>query len=167
VGRVREPHEDLRTRPRLYPQLVFSRLTDFSFIPPSCPRFHVKPGYLRIPDTLSLVWIRWTFFLSDLVFFSLAFWPANLAAMFPYSIEILADQGIRLGIPFRKLSIPIHEVVHVTVSSSLIWWRKSYEVEISRYRGLVRNFYISPGFGNQRNVLVEAIRPAVTNSNAG
>lgn len=91
--------------------------------------------------------------------FSFAFFPGNLAAMFPFSIDVLPDEGIRLGIPFRKLWIPIGDVIDA--SSTVLGWRKSYEVALAKSRSLVRNFYISPGFGNQRDVLVAAIRHAL------
>jgi hypothetical protein len=106
----------------------------------------------------------WWFLLvpsGGLLVFLLAFFPGNLAAMFPCSIDVLPGEGLRLGIPFRKVWIPIGDVLDVDLSSTTLAWRKTYEVELAKSHGLIRNFYISPGFGNQRDALVEAIRRAL------
>lgn len=123
--------------------------------------FLVNVAYPFIPGEPSLSWWLLAISFQALLLFVVAFFPGNLAAMLPFSIDVLPGEGVRLGIPFRTVWIPIGDVVDVDVSSTTLFWRKSYEVELAKSHGLIRSFYISPAFGNQRDVVVEAIRDAL------
>lgn len=121
-------------------------------------------GEVAYPLVLNQPPVSWWLLLvpfPGLLLFLCAFVPGNLAALLPFSIEVSPQEGIRLGIPFRKVWIPIRDVVDVDVSSTTLFWRKSYEVEWTQSHGLIPSFYISPAFGKQRDVLVEAIRRAL------
>jgi hypothetical protein len=161
VNQVRNAPETLQPVSVLSPPALARAYSAFFLSTVASLIFLAGLAYPLILNKPPLSWRLLLFLFGGLLVFLFAFFPGNLAAMFPFSIDVLPDDGIRLGIPFRKVWIPIGDVIDVDVSSTALGWRKSYEVELAKSRGLVRNFYISPDFGNQRDVLVEAIRHAL------
>jgi len=84
----------------------------------------------------------------------LAFFPGNIAAAFPYAVEIFPGKSLKLSAPLRRIEIPVEDIRDVR--HSLL--RQGYVVRLKHRHGLLRSFVIHSFFGPTGPLLARAIQ---------
>jgi MFS family permease len=87
------------------------------------------------------------------VVMTLALFWGNLAALYPYALEIDEGKGFRFYVPFKKLYVPTGEVKRVKWS----WFVLGWVVKLRHRRGLLPCFIIHVAWGQQGRDLAKAI----------
>jgi hypothetical protein len=85
-----------------------------------------------------------------------AFWalvPGNLAAVYPYAVEIEEGKGLRFYAPFKQFYVSTREVKLVKWS----WFWAGWVVRLRERRGLLVGFIIHAAWSQQGRELVQAI----------
>jgi hypothetical protein len=82
----------------------------------------------------------------------------NLAAVYPYAVEIEEGKGFRFYSPFKQFYIPTQEVKRVKWS----WLWAGWVVRLERRRGLLIGFIIHFAWGRQGRELAQAIDEELT-----
>ena len=77
----------------------------------------------------------------------------NLAAVYPYAVEIEEGKGFRFYAPFKQFYIPSQEVERVKWS----WLWGGCVVRLRKRRGLLVGFIIHFAWGRQGRELAQAI----------
>jgi hypothetical protein len=77
----------------------------------------------------------------------------NLAAAYPYAVEIKEKESVRFYAPFKQFCIPFQEVKRVKWS----WLWAGWVVGLKQRRGLLPGFIIHVAWGRQGRELARAI----------
>jgi hypothetical protein len=83
----------------------------------------------------------------------LALLPGNVAAVFPYAVEIEEGKSLRFYAPFKKICVPIEDVKRVKWS----WLWAGWVVRLKKRRRLLTGFIIHVAWGRTGRELARAI----------
>jgi hypothetical protein len=87
----------------------------------------------------------------------LCFLPGNLIAAYPYAVSLEEGKGLELRAPIKRVYIPIEDVRDVRKS----YFQPGYIVRLKRRRRLLKSFLIPWYFGDQAELLANAIREEI------
>jgi hypothetical protein len=89
--------------------------------------------------------------------FLLAYFPGNLAVLWPYAVSVDPRAGVQLSGPMKKVLIPISEIGEIEDS---FFWQGSM-VHLLKPRVALTQFVIPWYFGSERKALIDSIQFAV------
>jgi hypothetical protein len=87
----------------------------------------------------------------------LAYFPGNLAVLWPYAVEVDFALGLVLSGPLKTVHVPIEDIGEI--ENNLFW--QGYVVHLLKPKAALTQFVIPWYFGSSRKTLVQAIRTAV------
>jgi hypothetical protein len=87
----------------------------------------------------------------------LAYFPGNLAVLYPCAVKVDPGIGLTLFGPFKAVFIPIADVLDIEKSS----FTPGYVVVLSRTHGLIKRCILHRFFGVEREELAHSIRQII------
>ena len=116
-----------------------------------CALFLVLAGQM-VWLTKSISWLPALLILNG-IGAPLALLLGNLAAFYPFAVEIQQGKALCFYAPFKKIRVPIHDVDRVKWS----WLWVGWVVRLKERRGLLKWFIIHAAWGRQGRELARAI----------
>lgn len=114
--------------------------------------FFLVMGGVFIWLTKSISWLPIAFILVAIAG-PLILLPGNIAATYPYAVEIEEGKGLRFYAPFNEIYVPIEEVRLAKWS----WLSAGWVVQLNKRRRLLTRFIIHAAWGRQGRELARAI----------